>query len=215
MNSYVQGTEPPAQPPSVQTVSRALRRSRSLAFAASMIIGLLLAACGTSGAPTTGVATLDPGTGASSNPSAAPSATGADQGEAMLAYSQCMRDNGVPNFPDPVNGGLQIDGNEVGMDTPAYQAADEACKSLMPAPPAGSEEDPQDRERMLAYAQCMRDNGVPEFPDPKPGEGLNLDGAVIDLDSPAFKAAEEACQSLPGAPGGGDSQSNSNTNTQP
>jgi hypothetical protein len=101
-----------------------------------------------------------------------------------------------------VNGGLSIDGNEVGMDTPAYKAADEKCESLMPAPPAGSEDDQEDRDRMLAYAQCMRDKGVPNFPDPKPGEGINLDGDVLDLNSPAFKAAEQACASLgPGGPG--------------
>jgi hypothetical protein len=112
-----------------------------------------------------------------------------------------MRDNGVPNFPDPVNGGLQINGNEVGMDTPAFKAADEACKSLIPAPPAG-QDDQEDRDQMLAYAQCMRDSGVPNFPDPKPGEGINIDGDVLDLNSPAFKAAEQACASLgPGGPG--------------
>ncbi len=133
----------------------------------------------------------------------------------MLAYSQCMRDNGVPNFPDPVNGGLQIDGNEIGMGTPTYKAADEACKSLMPAPPAGSVDDQEGRDRMLAYAQCMRDNGVPNFPDPKPGEGIALDGDVLDINSPAFKAAEEACHSLPGAPGGDGTQGTSGQGGQP
>ena len=48
---------------------------------------------------------------------------------------------------------------------------------------------------MLALSQCMRDNGVADFPDPGPN-GLSLDGTGIDPDSPEFRAAEEACQDL-------------------
>ncbi len=54
---------------------------------------------------------------------------------------------------------------------------------------------------MLDFAACMRDNGVPNFPDPKPGEGVNIDGDLFDINSPAFKAAQEKCHSLTG-PGG-------------
>jgi hypothetical protein len=41
----------------------------------------------------------------------------------------------------------------------------------------------------------MRDNGIAEFPDPGP-DGLSLAGLGIDRDSPQFKAAAEACESL-------------------
>ena len=52
--------------------------------------------------------------------------------EAMLAYAQCMRDEGISAFPDPPrSGGLELDGNAVGIDTPQFQAADEACKHLL------------------------------------------------------------------------------------
>jgi hypothetical protein len=58
----------------------------------------------------------------------------------------------------------------------------------------------------LAFAQCMRDHGIAEFPDPGP-DGLFPDGLDTDPDSPQFNAAEEACRHLmpppdPAAPSG-------------
>jgi hypothetical protein len=54
----------------------------------------------------------------------------------------------------------------------------------------------------LAFAKCMRSNGVPDFPDPKPGGGFIFHrGAGIDPSSPVFKAAQNACAKL--MPGGG------------
>ena len=59
---------------------------------------------------------------------------------------------------------------------------------------------------LRAFSQCMRDNGIAEFPDPGPNE-ITLDGLGIDPSSPQFIAAQEACnhlkpQSDPAAPGG-------------
>lgn len=50
-------------------------------------------------------------------------------------------------------------------------------------------------EALLAFAQCMRENGVTEFPDPKDG-GINLLGTGVDLNSPVTKAARKVCESL-------------------
>jgi hypothetical protein len=57
----------------------------------------------------------------------------------------------------------------------------------------------------LAFAGCMRANGVPHFPDPKAGGGfLFHTGAGIDPSSPAFKAAQAKCKKfLPPGPGSG------------
>jgi Pectinacetylesterase len=48
---------------------------------------------------------------------------------------------------------------------------------------------------LQAFSQCMRDNGITEFPDPSP-DGISLNGTGIDPDSPQFKAAQEACNDL-------------------
>lgn len=50
----------------------------------------------------------------------------------------------------------------------------------------------------LAYAKCMRSNGVPNFPDPsrQGGFGSSGSGSSIDHDSPQFIAANSACRHL-------------------
>lgn len=57
----------------------------------------------------------------------------------------------------------------------------------------------------LAFAGCMRTNGVPHFPDPKAGGGfLFHTGGGVDPSSPAFKAAQAKCKKLlPPGPGSG------------
>ncbi len=55
-------------------------------------------------------------------------------------------------------------------------------------------------QAMVAFAKCMRSNGVPSFPDPNAGGGFQIGGGV-NPSSPAFKAAQAKCQKL--MPGGG------------
>jgi hypothetical protein len=49
---------------------------------------------------------------------------------------------------------------------------------------------------LLAFAKCMRANGVPDFPDPNPGGGRSFSIPVGVSASPAFKAAQARCQKL-------------------
>ena len=51
-----------------------------------------------------------------------------------LAFAQCMRDNGIEDFPDPARDGPLIDTNRIpsaagrgALDIPGFQAAMEAC----------------------------------------------------------------------------------------
>jgi hypothetical protein len=57
----------------------------------------------------------------------------------------------------------------------------------------------------LAFAGCMRANGLPDFPDPKGGGGfLFHTGGGADPSSPAFKTAQTKCKKfLPPGPGSG------------
>jgi hypothetical protein len=48
----------------------------------------------------------------------------------------------------------------------------------------------------LAFARCMRANGVPNFPDPSPGPGLLFSTAGINPSAPAVKAAQAKCRRL-------------------
>jgi hypothetical protein len=57
-----------------------------------------------------------------------------------LAMSRCMRSHGVPNFPDPKFGagggiGIQLNGNGIDPNSPAFKAAQKACGSIFGGAP--------------------------------------------------------------------------------
>jgi hypothetical protein len=79
-----------------------------------------------------------------------------------------------------------------------HHPADSGMGGGSPAAVAGS----ANYQKAAAYAQCMRTHGITKFPDPSGGDGVNL-GAMrslgIDINSPQFKSAQQAC--YPGAGG--------------
>ncbi len=127
----------------------------------------------------------------------------ASREDRTLAYAQCMRDNGVPGFPDPgPDGSLRI-GPEVNPNSPEFEQAQQACQDLAPQG-AGGGGAPLDSAKVAEWAQCIRDNGVPSFPDPEINGGsmeLDFGDAGISRDDPAFQSAMDACRSK--WPGGG------------
>lgn len=48
----------------------------------------------------------------------------------LLDYSHCMQQNGVPDFPDPSNGGLRVQvspGSDLDPSSPTFQSASKTC----------------------------------------------------------------------------------------
>ncbi|MEU6250864.1 hypothetical protein [Glycomyces sp. NPDC047010] len=128
--------------------------------------------------------------------------------EEALAYSQCMRDNGVTDFPDPEqngDGGISLGLPEgIDPDDETFKAAEEACEDQMPGPDENATIDPELYEALLAYSECMRENGVPGFPDPEPNGGIMMNGDELGVDPQGqeMKDAQAACQDLaPEGPG--------------
>jgi hypothetical protein len=123
-----------------------------------------------------------------------------DNEDAMLAYAQCMRDEGV-DMPDPKPGERGIQLRAPGGSEAKVRAADEACREHLEKidPPDISEEDQAEfRESALAHAQCMRDHGI-DMPDPTfsadGGAQMRIRrGSGIDPESAKFREAEEACR---------------------
>jgi hypothetical protein len=68
------------------------------------------------------------------------------------------------------------------------------------------------QQALLAFAKCMRSNGVPNFPDPSASGGFVV-GAGLDRSSPLFKAAQSRCHKL--LPGGGPPGPGMTTNPAP
>jgi len=97
--------------------------------------------------------------------------------EKAVKFAECMRANGVSGFPDPTaSGELTIDGiangSSVNTSSPAFEQALSACKDLEPPGFTGTKVTPAQRTARLEFAQCVRDNGVPDFPDPTPNGPL-------------------------------------------
>ncbi|NQW16872.1 MAG: hypothetical protein HQ478_05230 [Chloroflexi bacterium] len=123
--------------------------------------------------------------------------TPADPEDAGLIYAQCMRDNGVPEFSDPGAGGEATLGHEVRMD-PRFGLAMEACSALAPGAEYRDIGDPAYVEQVREFSQCIRENGLPDFPDPDAEGKLSGIGHSIRT-NPRYGAATEICRIfLPG-----------------
>ena len=157
--------------------------------------GLSLSACG---------GTSSPGAGGSTSPQN----TAANNSKA-LEFAECIRAHGVPNFPDPTGGQIDLrvqqtpnstSVNGVQVNGPAFQSAMKSCQSSLPngGHPTAAQT-AQAKSQALAMSKCMRTHGVPNFPDPQfqtgpnGGIGVRISGAGINPNSPAFQAAQKAC----------------------
>ena len=160
--------------------------------------GLSLTACG---------GTSSPGAGGSTSPQD----TAAANAKA-LQFAHCMRTHGVPNFPDPTGGRIDLQVqqtpnsttvNGVAVNGPAFKAAMKDCQSYLPngGHPTAAQT-AKAKSQALAMAKCMRTHGVPNFPDPQFQSGPNgaigvkISGAGIDPSSPAFQTAQKECGSI-------------------
>lgn len=124
-----------------------------------------------------------------------------DPADAALTYSQCMRENGLPNFPDAdAEGRIRISPpGSIDPDSAEFRGASEACRDLAPAGWGEADAGPGDAEALLEFTRCMRENGVPDFPDPDPSTGVrNMFGrdAKLDPNDPKVRAALEICEPL-------------------
>ena len=147
---------------------------------------------------------------------------GASHKGAFLAYSQCMRANGVTNFPDPGSGGgIQISSSSgINPFSPAFKAAQSHCSHLLPGggPTGNGHPSASVLKQMVATSQCMRAHGVTRFPDPTTTPPSSPQGAgaieghdgvfliipsTINTGSPAFEQASRECGFGPGAGHGG------------
>ena len=121
--------------------------------------------------------------------------SGKSDEDKMRDFAKCMREHGV-DMPDPKPAGdgkgmsIAIQGE--GADRGKIDAAQNACKHLMPnggemKPPSAEELD-----KMRKQARCMREHGV-DMPDPDPtGKGAMQIGGPGD-DPKKFEEAAKAC----------------------
>ncbi|MBP2707437.1 hypothetical protein JOL79_26995 [Microbispora sp. RL4-1S] len=153
-----------------------MKKKRALVVALAATPFLLAACGGRAGGP----AVASPGGGAAASGDPA-------------KYASCLRDHGLTV--------VQND-NELsvrGSDPETGRKAEEACKRYAPVLPGlSADEKKKMLDRALRYAACVRKHGM-DMPDPQ----LDSRGGVritapdgVGKDSPAFQAAQKACQAL-------------------
>ena len=153
------------------------------------------------------------GTAAPTVPSLPGSASGSSlsQAQQLQLAGQCIRQHGIPGFPDPApdSSGAPTINKQALLTAPSAvvtqalaacrTALDRAGLQLGHVHDPHSAPSPQQLQALLAYARCIRAHGEPNFPDPDPSNGqISLPPGVSKL-SAGFVAAQQACHSkLPG-----------------
>jgi hypothetical protein len=213
----------PTNPPARRTPTAWPRRAGVLAaIAVTAAIGL--AACG-GRSDTPHVANLGTSTTLGSSPassgdtgstSTAPSES--NPTELLDEWAACMRAHGDPGQPDPtidVNKVIHLTWNEsipggiygtnkggqgnAGPGQYCRTYIDQAQTDLQ----GGQHQSQPSQAQLLKFSQCMRANGVPDFPDPSNG-GLSLNraaGGDLNPRRPEFQNASRLCAQKTGVPG--------------
>jgi hypothetical protein len=174
----------------------------------AMLIGTVMLAAGCGGsASDRGDTGLGPTTTAS-GPSAARAVSETSVFGQALAFAQCMRTRGEPNFPDPARKGGRVQetitaGSGVDPNSPQFTAARKACRHLLPNNGVAVPSQEQTftsavQADYLDAAACMRSHGVPDFPDPTfRGDSVTFTSQTpIDTNTPQYQRAATTCQRL-------------------
>jgi hypothetical protein len=178
---------------------------------------LALAAC--SGAAGSGsgtsphVASLPTNTGGSGTASGQPTAgpVGNPRGNPahlLVEWTSCIRRHGDPNQVDPtIDSSKDID---ISMDNVPKALEDEVHGSTGPCSDyllaaenrlRGGQPAPTDNlAQDVKFADCMRANGEPNWPDSSPDGETNFNGTGINPDSPALQATIKVCDKKVGLP---------------
>ena len=191
---------------------------RTIVVPILLAFGLLATAC-SSAASDSGVASLEDQTLSETVEAALPDA--ATQEEAVMAFTVCLRDEGL-DVDDPIvddQGNLRPPRPRdlESVDREVADAAFASCAVYLEDVTFGFEsEDRTEREDdLLAFASCARDNGYdmpdPDFSTPRaPGQGGGGPFGGLDREDPAFQTALAACSDvfgagapIPGTGGGG------------
>ena len=191
-----------------------------------VVLALVATACSGEADGEVGLATLEAAGDEATAIAEGTAEADVDAEEALMAFSQCMRENGIDDYPDPtlnadgsigfgfVRGGLE----ESGIDprSEEFGTARDTCAENLEGIALGHGGEGFDEteltDTLLAFAQCMRDHGVavddPDLSGFSPGQGGGQ--AIrpfgdIDFEDPDVQGAFEACQEEVNftGPGGG------------
>jgi ABC-type glycerol-3-phosphate transport system substrate-binding protein len=168
------------------------RLIQALTFAGALT--LALAACGGDSAATTTPTLPTLTEEAAGEDSTTTTTVAVDPEEAFQDYTACMQEHGI-EMPEPGDGeGVMAIGGD-GLDIEAFEEAGAECDPILEAAFGEFELSPEQEAEMmdqqLAFAQCMRDNGV-DWPDPS-SDGSTMIELGDDTDPEQVNAAMQIC----------------------
>jgi hypothetical protein len=182
----------------VTNMSRKLRPLAALAMAA-----LIGAGCSNGSAENgnTGTGTASSSGTSSSTGTASSGATKKlTARDKAVKFAECIRAHGVSDFPDPDPKNQFQYG--VSVSPAVWTRAVSACKDLQPPGTLSGKRSPRQQSTALRFAQCMRDNGVKDFPDPANGDPLIDTTKIPSLGErsprtdPVFAPAMDKCRAV-------------------
>jgi hypothetical protein len=166
---------------------KALRPPAALAMV--VMVAVISAGCG--GAHSSGDTSTAGGTGTAG----IRTGTELTARDKAVKFTECMRKNGVGDFPDP-NASGEFPSFGISVTPAAWTGAVHACKALQPPGSLSAHLTPAQLSAAVKFAQCMRANGVKDFPDPVNGQPLidtthipsaNRPGGMTILNATAHK----------------------------
>ena len=171
-------------------------------LAALATVALIGAGCSNGSAENGNTGAGTAGTASSSDSGGRAKLTARDKG---VKFAECIRAHGVADFPDPNAKGEFQYGVSV---TPAvWKRATTACKKLQPPGSLSAKRTPKQQSASLRFAQCIRENGVKDFPDPVNGEPLVNTYKIPSSNRPGgmtvLNAAMHKCGNVLGEAAGG------------
>jgi len=120
--------------------------------------------------------------------------------EQALAYTRCVRSDGVPLWPDPESSGAfdksKLTPRQLGVGSSQIAAAQRACRSLAPTYSAAPQ--PHVLAQARQFSRCMRARGAAGFPDPETNGAIVIPHAMES--SPVYLAALRSCVHKYGVP---------------
>jgi hypothetical protein len=172
------------------------------ALAIVALISLISAGCGSNAPSETGTATSSGTTSSTRTASSGTTSGGANKKltarDKAVKFAECIRAHGVRDFPDP-NEKNQFEYG-VSVTPTVWKQATTACKDLQPPGTLSGKRTTKQQSASLRFAQCVRDNGVKDFPDPVNGEPLIDTTKIPSSNKPGgmtiLNAATHKCGSI-------------------
>jgi hypothetical protein len=137
-------------------------------------------------------ATLLAGCG-SGSPATAHAVSSSTPDDETMAIVTCYRAHGDPSFPDPVYDPSDGRWHFAASPGSAPASTQQACQHLFPSGNASPPVPQAQFQQLVRLAECLRDHGSPNWPDPDPDGSFPLPSSINPKDS-ANQAAGRACQ---------------------